>query len=96
MTDDGDDAPAQPECCPGCGSWNVRKVVADEHVNFLCRECGCCWHRDGDRFRAVDPRACPGCLSRPVCIRRLWEPLRRSPAESHHDRHDGARQEQWC
>ena len=87
--------PAQLEWCPGCGSANVRAVVADGHVNFLCRECGCCWHQDTDRFLAIDPRSCPGCSSRPVCIRRLWEPLRRTAIGDHHDGHDAARQEQW-
>ncbi len=90
-----DHRPAQLEWCPGCGSSNVRAVVADEDVNVLCRECGCCWHREGDEFRAVDPRACAGCPSRPVCIRRLWEPLRQAAAGGHDDRYDGAYHDPW-
>lgn len=63
------------EWCPGCGSGNVRAVIAGATSNVLCRECGCCWHLEAGRFRAVDPRACPGCLAQPVCVRRLWETM---------------------
>lgn len=90
-----DERPAQIEWCPGCGSPNVLAVTAGEHVNVLCRECGACWHRAGDRFRAVDPRACPGCPSRPVCIRRLWEPLPQPVPAGRDDRDDVDRQQDW-
>jgi hypothetical protein len=50
----------QLEWCPGCGSWNVRAVVAGGRANFLCRECGCCWHPEGSQFGAVEPRGDPG------------------------------------
>lgn len=62
------------EWCPGCGSSYLR-VVDGEVTNFLCRECGSCWHRESDGVRRVDPRACPGCPSWPVCLRKLWEAL---------------------
>jgi hypothetical protein len=87
---------SRPEWCPGCGSWNVRAVMAGEQVNFLCRECGCCWRHAGDRFREVDPRTCPGCSSRAVCVRRLWEPLRRAVNAGHHDRDEGTYRDPWC
>lgn len=83
------------EWCPGCGSWNVRAVMAGDRANFLCRECGCCWHLETDQFRAVDPRACPGCPSRPVCIRRLWEPLRWVATGGEYDRGDATGHDRW-
>lgn len=79
------------EWCPGCGSWNVRAVVVGDTANFLCRECGCCWHLDVEQFRAVEPRTCPGCSSRPVCIRRLWEPIEWPGLAGGHDRGKDAR-----
>lgn len=82
------------EWCPGCGSASVRAVMAGDKANFLCRECGCCWHLDTDCFRVVDPRACSGCSSRPVCIRRLWEPLQRVGV-SDCDRGDAPRHDRW-
>lgn len=80
--------------CPSCGSCNVRAVMAGERANFLCRECGTCWHLVADRFRVVDPRACGGCSSRPICIRRLWEPLERV-AGSWDSRGDALRHDRW-
>jgi hypothetical protein len=83
------------EWCPGCGSGNILPVVARDTANFLCRECGCCWHPDGNRFRAVDPRACPGCPSQPVCIRRLWEGIEWVGPAGGHDLGDAARPDLW-
>jgi hypothetical protein len=59
--------------CPRCGSQNLRAVTGGEVTNVLCRECGCCWHVEPAVARLLDPRACPGCPSRPTCLRRLWE-----------------------
>lgn len=68
------------EWCRGCGSSYLRAVIDGEISNILCRECGCCWHLEPGGVRRVDPRACPGCPSRPVCLRRLWETLGAEPA----------------
>jgi hypothetical protein len=85
----------QVEWCPGCGSSNLWAVIAGGQTNVLCRECGCCWHAEGSRFRPVDPRDCPGCPSQPVCIRRLWEPLQQFDPAGEYDRGDAARHELW-
>jgi len=85
----------RPEWCPGCGSSNVRGVLAGDRTNFLCRECGCCWHLEADNFHAVEPRDCPGCSSRPVCVRRMWESIEWIGPAGGHDRGDAARRELW-
>lgn len=83
----------RPDWCPGCGSWNVRAVTAGVTINFPCRECGRCWHPEGDRFVGVDPRECHGCSSRPVCIRRWWEPVEWAAATRHG--HDDEHHDRW-
>lgn len=86
----------QLEWCPGCGSGNVRGVVAGDIANFLCRECGCCWHFETETFRAVEPRECPGCSSQAVCVRRMWEPIQWVAPAGGHDLGDAARPDRWC
>lgn len=57
------------ERCPGCGLRGLYPVTtgAGTSANRLCHRCGCCWHDDAHGWRRVDPRTCPGCLSREVC-----------------------------
>lgn len=83
------------EWCPGCGSGNLRAVIAGATIKVLCRECGSCWHPEADRLRAVDPRHCPGCSSRPVCLRRLWERLEWLGPAGGPNPDDAARHERW-
>lgn len=83
------------EYCPGCGSWNVRLVDAAGAENYLCRECGCCWHLVEGRYEATEPRACPGCASQPVCVRRMWERAEWVEAGHGDDRGRASRHDRW-
>lgn len=91
--DDQEQPGRRLEWCPGCGSSNVREVIAGGTSNVLCRECGCCWHLEADKFRAVEPRDCPGCSSQPVCVRRFWETMEWFEPAGGHDRGDAAHPE---
>lgn len=54
--------------CPECGNGRLEAVVDDEGTtNFLCRECGSCWHTELEWSRRVDPLSCPGCSARDAC-----------------------------
>ena len=54
--------------CPECGNGRLHAVVDDEGTtNFLCRECGSCWHTELEWSCRVDPRTCPGCPARDLC-----------------------------
>lgn len=95
--DDQERPARRPDWCPGCGSWNVRAVMAGAAANFLCRECGRCWHPEGNGFVRVNPSECLGCPSHPVCLRRWWEQVEGVGATRHgHDNHDHAHHsERW-
>ena len=54
--------------CPECGNGRLEAVVDDEGTtNFLCRDCGNCWHAELEWSCRVDPVTCPGCSARDVC-----------------------------
>lgn len=54
--------------CPDCGNGRLTPAVDVEGTaNFLCLECGCCWHAELEWSRRVDPLTCPGCDARAVC-----------------------------
>ena len=54
--------------CPECGNGRLEAVLDDEGTtNFLCRDCGTCWHADFEWSHRVDPLTCAGCPSRHVC-----------------------------
>ena len=54
--------------CPECGNGRLSAVHdEDGTTNFLCRDCGKCWHAELEWSQRVDPLTCPGCPSRDVC-----------------------------
>ena len=53
--------------CPSCGNGRLSPVSDGEETNFLCRECGACWHVSLGWVDRVNPATCPGCASRDVC-----------------------------
>ena len=54
--------------CPECGNGRLQAVVDKEGTtNFVCRECGGCWHAELEWSCRVDPLTCPGCPARDVC-----------------------------
>jgi hypothetical protein len=53
--------------CPECGNGKLDAVFDQELINFLCRNCGCCWHPELDWVQRVNPATCPGCSERAVC-----------------------------
>ena len=54
--------------CPECGNGRLEPVVdAGGTTNFLCRDCGNCWHTELEWSRRVDPLTCPGCSARETC-----------------------------
>ncbi len=54
--------------CPECGNGRLEAVVDDSGTtNFLCRDCGNCWHAELEWSCRVDPRTCPGCPARDLC-----------------------------
>lgn len=64
--------------CPACAG-RLRVVSDEEMTNFLCRECGRCWHVELSRVSRVDPTTCPGCPFLEACLSRYvndpgWRP----------------------
>jgi hypothetical protein len=53
--------------CPECGNGRLEPVVDGVTRNFLCRDCGNCWHAEFEWVHRVNPEACPGCPARHVC-----------------------------
>jgi hypothetical protein len=54
--------------CAECGNGRLEAVVDDVGTtNFLCRECGSCWHTEPKWSRRVISLACPGCPDRTAC-----------------------------
>lgn len=53
--------------CPTCGNGQLTPVSDGEDTNFLCRDCGACWHVCLGWVDRVNPATCPGCPSRDVC-----------------------------
>lgn len=53
--------------CPECGHA-LRMVFDGEATNLLCLACGICWHDELGWIDRVDPKTCPGCSSRRVCM----------------------------
>jgi hypothetical protein len=48
--------------CPRCA--NTKLLVAIDHRqqrNYLCPDCGMCWHREFGQLRRVERDMCPGC-----------------------------------
>jgi hypothetical protein len=63
--------PAGPlDDCPACGGHELTAVVDREDVNFLCADCGRCWHVELARVHRVDPFTCGGCPHREECLAR--------------------------
>jgi hypothetical protein len=67
-----------PSGCPACNGGLI--AVSDgDMTNFLCAECGRCWHVELGRASRVDPVSCPGCPHRSTCMTRShtdpdWRP----------------------
>jgi len=64
--------------CPAC-LGRLRAVSDGEMTNFLCRQCGRCWHVELGHVSRVDPTTCPGCPFLPACLSRYaddreWRP----------------------
>jgi hypothetical protein len=57
--------------CPQCGNGRLRAVSDGEATNFLCPDCGACWHPELDWVARVDPLTCPGCEHRARCLAAL-------------------------
>jgi hypothetical protein len=57
--------------CPGCASDELEAVSDGELVNFLCGECGRCWHVAHGWVARVSPPTCPGCPHRGEC-QAIW------------------------
>lgn len=53
--------------CPECRNGTLQPVPVGEQTNFLCPNCGCCWHGERDWVSQVNPLTCPGCPSRDQC-----------------------------
>lgn len=53
--------------CPGCGNGRCKAVSDGDLTNFLCEDCGACWHPEVSLVHRVDPAGCPGCASLAVC-----------------------------
>ena len=53
--------------CPECGNGRLEPVVDGVATNFLCRDCGNCWHAEFEWVHRVNPETCPGCPDREVC-----------------------------
>ena len=54
--------------CPTCGTSGLTCTAASDLVNFVCLICGSCWHVELGMMYRVDPRSCPGCDWRDVCV----------------------------
>ena len=66
--------------CPECGNGRLEGVVDDDGTtNFLCRDCGSCWHTELEWSRRVDPAFCPGCPARDVCAALRQPPRATTP-----------------
>ena len=55
--------------CPECGSTRLEPVVESivQDVNFLCAECGRCWHAALGSVQRIAPPSCFGCPERRRC-----------------------------
>lgn len=62
--------------CPECRNGTLEAVSDGDQTNFLCVNCGRCWHPEMAWVSRVDPVTCPGCPSRPTCLesRRRYGP----------------------
>lgn len=62
------------ETCPACGSTYLGAEVAGTATNWLCIECGRCWHPSrvfgSTALSLVDPFECSGCRRRLQCLTR--------------------------
>lgn len=55
--------------CPSCRGELV--AVRDQGTtNFLCEDCGRCWHVEMGFVHRVDPNTCLECPRRPGCLAR--------------------------
>jgi nitroimidazol reductase NimA-like FMN-containing flavoprotein (pyridoxamine 5'-phosphate oxidase superfamily) len=57
------------DACRSCGWARLLPVNDGELTNFLCPNCGVCWHVEQGWMSRVDPTTCPGCRHRNVCTR---------------------------
>ncbi len=53
--------------CPECNNGTLQAVFDGERTNFVCHNCGRCWHPELDWVSLVDPTTCPGCSQRATC-----------------------------
>lgn len=61
--------PGAPTRCPNCGQPGPEAVTDGcGRINFLCHRCGTCIHIGLGYVWVVDPRSCPGCACRPLCL----------------------------
>lgn len=61
------------DACPACDGAAITLVSDGEDTNFLCADCGRCWHVELGRVHRVDPVTCPGCSQRDRCYARLHD-----------------------
>jgi hypothetical protein len=67
-----------PSGCPACNG-GLTAVTDGEMTNFLCADCGRCWHVELGRASRIDPVTCPGCPHLSACLARWrdepeWRP----------------------
>jgi hypothetical protein len=54
--------------CPACRAETLTAVTDGDVTNFVCEECGRCWHLELGWVHRVDPRTCGGCGREDRCI----------------------------
>jgi hypothetical protein len=54
--------------CPECNNGILQAVFDGERTNFLCRNCGRCWHPELAWVTRVDPGTCPRCTAKATCL----------------------------
>ncbi len=65
--------------CPECGNGLLEAVSDGELTNFVCPQCGSCWHPELDWVHRIDPSTCGGCKAREPCLtpsRPYGQPIR--------------------
>jgi hypothetical protein len=55
--------------CRICGWARLLPLHDGELTNFLCPNCGACWHVEQGWMYRVNPATCPGCSHRDICSR---------------------------
>lgn len=61
--------------CPTCRGTEFLTVRDWDDTNFLCTNCGRCWHVEFSQVYRVDPLTCAGCSHRSECLARFGADL---------------------